>query len=100
MSVATAGPATPPTTAPPNLSPVVEHAATLSAAKAIVTVHVDMLRFFALGRIAGRLDAAELRELAAARGPAAARSWSRMRRFLMRAGLLQARLYATNQRRR
>ena len=49
MSVATAGPATPPTTAPPNLSPVVERAATLNAAKAIVTVHIDMLRFFALG---------------------------------------------------
>jgi hypothetical protein len=60
-----------------------EHAASLSAAnaaKAIFRVNIDMFGFLALGSVAGRLDAAEQPELAAARGVATARFWSRTRR--------------------
>ena len=69
-----------PTLAPLNLSPVLERAARLSAAKAakaIFRVNIDKLGFLALGSVAGRLDAAEEPELAATRGVAAARFWSR-----------------------
>jgi hypothetical protein len=72
-----------PTLAPHNLSPVLERAARLSAAKAakvIFTLNIDMFGFLALGSVAGRLNAAEQLELAAARGVAAARFWSRTRR--------------------
>jgi hypothetical protein len=54
-----------------NLTLVVEQAIRLSAAKATrakLRVDIDMLRFLALGSIAGRLVAAELRGLAAERG--------------------------------
>ena len=60
-----------PTLAPLNLSPVLERAARLSAAKAakaIFRVNIDKLGFLALGSVAGCLDAAEQSHLAAARG--------------------------------
>jgi len=78
-----------------NLTLVVEEAKRLRAARAIRTafkVDIDMVQFLTLDWIADRLDAADLRGLAAARGARRRQTLKPSASLLMRAEPLQGSL--------